>query len=380
MTATAHINAIGTAVPPHQVHDAFVAFVRSALREPAHLRLFDRMVSRSGIDRRFSFIEPEVLPDGQLTDRERFYGLGDWPSTAERMARYERDAPALALQAVRALSPDIAAEGITHLVMASCTGFVAPGLDQLLVAQTGIDPAVERTVVGFMGCYAAVNALRLAHHIVRSEPEARVLVVNLELCTIHFQRTQDLEKLLSMLLFGDGAAAALVTAEPRGVALTDFRSAAIAGSAEAITWRIGDQGFDMHLDGRVPSFIANALRAERSRNDDQGIFRDLAPEDYDLWAVHAGGRTILDAVERALELPPAALGPSRDVLRRYGNMSSATLMFVLAAMIESHAGAAPQDDEGDLRKGNGKGKGNGIAMAFGPGLAAESFRFTMVPR
>lgn len=363
MTATAHINAIGTAVPPHQVHDAFVAFVRASLQDPAHARLFDRMVARSEIEQRFSFIAPEVLPDGRITDRDRFYGLGDWPSTAARMARYARDAPALALQAVRALSPDIAAEGVTHLVLASCTGFVAPGLDQILVAGAGLDPGVERTVVGFMGCYAAVNALRLAHHMVRSEPDARVLVVNLELCTIHFQRTQDLEKLLSMLLFGDGAAAALVTAEPRGIALTDFRAAAISGSGEAITWRIGDQGFDMHLDGQVPSLIAHALRAEASRNDDRGIFRGLSPADYDLWAVHAGGRTILDAVDRALDLPAEALHPSREVLRRFGNMSSATLMFVLAAIIEENVGMSDR---------------NGMAMAFGPGLAAETFRFRLV--
>ncbi|MDF2638675.1 MAG: stilbene synthase [Novosphingobium lindaniclasticum] len=372
MTATAHINAIGTAVPPHQVHDAFVGFVRSSLQDSGHARLFDRMVARSGIERRFSFIEPEVLPDGRITDRDRFYGLGDWPTTGERMIRYERDAPALALQAVRALSPDIAAEGVTHLVLASCTGFVAPGLDQLLVAQAGIDPAVERTVVGFMGCYAAVNALRLAHHIVRSEPEARVLVVNLELCTIHFQRTRDLEKLLSMLLFGDGAAAALVTAEPRGIALTDFRCAAISGSGEAITWRIGDQGFDMHLDGQVPNFIANALRSQRSSNDDGGLFRGVSPAHYDLWAVHAGGRTILDAVERALDLPPEALHPSREVLRRFGNMSSATLMFVLAAMIDDWK-------SGSANGGANRAQGQGMAMAFGPGLAAETFRFRMAP-
>ena len=361
---TAHINAIATAVPPHQVHDAFVTFVRNSLRDPGHLRLFDRMVARSGIERRFSFLKPELLPDGRVTDEDRFYGLGEWPSTAARMERYERDAPALALQAVRGVSPDIADEGITHLVVASCTGFIAPGLDQILVAATGIDPSVERTVVGFMGCYAAVNALRLAHHIVRSEPHARVLVVNVELCSLHFQRTQELERLLSMLLFGDGASAALVTAQANGIALTDFRSAAIPGSDEAITWRIGDQGFDMHLDGKVPSFIASALRAECSRNDAGGILRGQTPADYDLWAVHAGGRTILDAVERALELPSATLQPSREVLRTFGNMSSVTLMFVLAAMMRRR-------DEGDEAS-------NGLAMAFGPGLACESFRFRMV--
>ena len=361
---TAHINAIGTAVPPQQVHDAFVGFVRQTLDDPKKLRLFDRMNSLSGIEHRFSFLEPEVLPDGRITDRDRFYGLGDWPTTGARMARYERHAPELARAAIGALSPDIVEEGITHLVVASCTGFVAPGLDQLIVSATGIDPSVERTVVGFMGCYAAVNSLRLAHHIVRSEPGARVLVVNLELCTLHFQRTQDLEKLLSMLLFGDGAAAALVTADPSGLALTDFRAAAIPGSAEAITWRIGDQGFDMHLDGKVPAFIAEALRVERNRNDAQGILRGQPPSAYDLWAVHAGGRTVLDAVERALELPAASLHPSREVLRRFGNMSSATLMFVLADMMAHRRAGSPG--------------GDGVAMAFGPGLAAETFRFRML--
>lgn len=361
---TAHINAIGTAVPPHQVHEAFVGFVRQTLDDAKKLRLFDRMSALSGIEQRFSFLEPEVLPDGPITDRDRFYGLGDWPTTGARMQRYERHAPELALAAISALSPDIAAEGITHLVVASCTGFVAPGLDQLIVSATGMDPSVERTVVGFMGCYAAVNALRLAHHTVRSEPGARVLVVNLELCTLHFQRTQNLEKLLAMLLFGDGAAAALVTADASGVALTDFRAAAIAGSAEAITWRIGDQGFDMHLDGRVPAFIAEALRIERNRNDAQGILRGQPLSAFDLWAVHAGGRTVLDAVERALDLPATALQPSREVLRRFGNMSSATLMFVLADMMAQ-------------RRAGSEG-GNGLAMAFGPGLAAETFRFRML--
>lgn len=358
---TAHINAIGTAVPPHKVHDAFVGFVRQSLADPKALRLFDRMASLCGIDRRFSYLEPDVLPDGRITDRARFYGEGDWPTTGERMARYESWAPRLAIEAIDRLGDPLDREGITHLIVASCTGFIAPGLDQCIVEQAGLSPAVERTVVGFMGCYAAVNALRLAHHIVRSEPDARVLVVNVELCTLHFQQTQDLGRLLSMLLFGDGASAALVTARPAGIALDDFRAATIAGSADAITWRIGDQGFDMHLDGQVPAFIADALRRERERNDGDGILRGQIPADFDLWAVHAGGRTILDAVERAFDLPPEGLAPSRDILRRFGNMSSATLMFVLQGMLAgARAGAA---------------EARGMAMAFGPGLAAETFRF-----
>jgi len=361
---TAHVNAVGTAVPPHEVHGAFVEFVRQTLDDRKLARLFDRMVALSGIERRFSYLEPEIGPDGQITDRDRFYGLGEWPSTAERMARYEALAPRLAMQAIEALGDEDACAGVTHLIVASCTGFIAPGLDQRIIEAAGINPGVERTVVGFMGCYAAVNALRLAHHIVRSEPDARVLVVNLELCTLHFQRTQDLGKLLSMLLFGDGAAAALVTSRPAGIALVDFRAMGIAGSDEAITWRIGDQGFDMHLDGQVPGLIADALRQERTRNDPDEFLRGHSPGDFDLWAVHAGGRSILDAVERALDLGADSLQPSREILRRFGNMSSATLMFVLGEM---------------LRRGSAiEGGANGLAMAFGPGLAAETFRFRLL--
>lgn len=358
MSATvAHINRIGTANPPFEVHDAFVRFVTSELGDERSRRLFERMAARSGIARRHSFLEPVTLADGTVTDVERFYGKGPWPSTALRMERYERDAPRLALAAIDALGLDPGTAGITHLVVASCTGFMAPGLDQVIVAQAGLDPGVERTVVGFMGCYAAVNSLRLAHHIVRSTPEARVLVVTLELCTIHFQRNRDLASLLAMLLFGDGAAAALVTAEPFGIAMRDFRAVTIPGTADAITWTIRDQGFDMHLGGEVPARIAEALAADARRNDGGGLLRGAAPHEVDLWAVHAGGRTVLDAVEHGLGLPPEALAPSRAVLNDHGNMSSATLMFILARMLAGQA------------------RGAGLALAFGPGMAAESFRF-----
>jgi predicted naringenin-chalcone synthase len=360
----AHINAIGTAVPPNNVHEAFRGLIDHMLPDRRNRAIYERMARRSGIERRYSFIEPAITDDGQTTDTERFYIRGAFPTTAERMERYERWAPGLALQAIEQLDGDIAGQGITHVVVASCTGFVAPGLDQILIRKTGIDPSAERTLVGFMGCYAAVNALRLAHHIVRSTPEARVLVVNVELCTLHLQQTEDVERLLAMLLFSDGASAALITSEPKGIALTDFRAAAIPGSDDLITWRIGDQGFAMHLDGQVPLRIAEALEHERQRNDDTGILRGRSPADYDLWAVHAGGRSILDAVERGLELPANALEPSRTVLRENGNMSSATLMFVLAQMM-----AARRPENGPK---------SGLGMAFGPGLAAETFRFDLL--
>lgn len=361
MTAVAHINRIATALPPHQVHDAFVGFVTGTIADEKHRKVFERMVARAGIARRFSHLRP----DGRVSDAEPFYATDAWPGTGERMARYEAWAPGLALEAIDGLDLDTDdRKAITHLVVASCTGFMAPGLDQIIAARAGLDPGVERTVVGFMGCYAAVNALRLAHHIVRSTPDARVLVVNLELCTLHFQKTDDLERLLSMLLFGDGCAAALVTAEASGIALGDFRATNIADTADAITWRIGEQGFDMHLGGEVPGHIGRALADQLARGAADGLLRGGHPADYDLWAVHAGGRSILDAVEQGFNLSTDALDWSRGVLRDFGNMSSATLMFVLARMLATEAAVDR----------------SGFAIAFGPGLAAESFRFTMLAR
>lgn len=363
--ATAHINRIGTAVPPNDVHDAFVSFVGGMIQDRRDQLIFRRMVGRADIDHRWSYFTPVTDPDGFTADQEGFYRPGAFPGTARRMQRFEETGPRLAIAAIEALGIAGERERLTHLVVASCTGFVAPGIDQLLVKALGLDPGIERTVVGFMGCYAAVNSLRLAHHFVRSDPSARVLVVNLELCTLHFQETGNIETLLSMLLFGDGCSAALVTAEEHGLALTDFRAATIADSNEAITWRVGDQGFDMHLSGEVPQRINKALAAEAQRGDAGGLLRGQRPDDYAVWAVHAGGRTILDAVESGFGLGQGALHWSRDVLRDFGNMSSATLMFVLQRMMAGIGTSVERDAPG-------------FAVAFGPGLAAESFRFRAV--
>ena len=362
---TAHINRIGTAVPPNDVHAAFEGFVDRLVTERRDRAVFKRMASRSGIEHRFSYFAPVENPDGFDADTEGFYLPTGFPGTAARMARFERTAPELAMQAINVLDLDGERERITHLVVASCTGFIALGLDQIIVKLAGLDPGVERTGVGFMGCYAAVNSLRLAHHFVRSDPSARVLVVNLELCTLHFQQTTNLEQLLSMLLFADGCAATLVTADETGIALRDFRAITIEDSGEAITWRIGDQGFNMHLSGEVPGKIARALKHENERNDDKGLLRGTRPADYDLWAVHAGGRTILDAVETGFDLAPDKLDWSRSVLRDFGNMSSATLMFVMERILKSIGTTVDR-------------AADGFGVAFGPGLAAESFRFRTV--
>jgi alpha-pyrone synthase len=346
----AFINAIAGAVPDHDVHQLFIDWAMRRIENERIRRLFGRMAERSGIEHRWSVLPP---PDGRPHDRPGGFYHGAMPATSTRMACYAEEAPKLALRAIEALKEKVPLDGVTHLVVASCTGFVAPGIDQIVARALGL-PGVERTLVGFMGCYAAVSALRTAHHIVRSEPEARVLVVTVELCTLHLQDTQEIEPLLAMLQFSDGAAAALITAEPDGFAMRDLFSLALEDSAELIQWKIGDTGFEMTLSGEVPGRIQHALADDVARAT---LRNGWAMGEIDGWAVHAGGRSILDAVERGLELPQGALNTSREVLARYGNMSSATLMFVLALMLE--------------RPGVEK----GVAIAFGPGLAAEGFHF-----
>ena len=349
---TAHINAIATAVPPHDVHAAFVAFARTLLQDDRARSVFDRMADRAGIAHRWSDFAPGV-PGAARVDADGFYVRGAFPGTGARMALYAGRAADLAERAARQLD----LTGVTHLVVASCTGFTAPGLDQLLAERLGLVPSIERSLIGFMGCYAAVPALRTARHIVRSEPGARVLVVNAELCTLHLQETPDLETVLSFLLFGDGASAAIVSADPAGIALHDFHSIALPGTQDLITWAIGDQGFDMVLSGRVPARIGTALRAAADSGP-VGMLLDRPPATTPHWAVHAGGRTVLDAVQAGLRLPSTALAPSRAVLHDVGNVSSATLMFVMARMMGQ--------------------PGPGVGMAFGPGLCAETFRFTVL--
>jgi predicted naringenin-chalcone synthase len=350
----AHINRIATAVPQHDVHRAFIDFADGLLPEGTSRKLFRRMARLSAIERRYSFINPIVTEDGSWKDEEQIYELGRFPTTARRMELFERFAPQLAREGLDKLSlSEEERRAITHVIVTSCTGFYAPGLDFEVVNHLGLSPSVERTMIGFMGCYAAINALKSAHHIVRSEPNAAVLILNLELCTLHFQEIHELEQVLSFLVFADGCAACLVSAQPKGLAIDSFLALCIPQTSHLITWRIGELGFDMHLSGEVPGEIGRALK-ESGRQ----ITRGKDPLSIDLWAVHPGGRSILDAVEKGLGLPAEALAYSRDILARYGNMSSATVMFVLQQVMQS-AQAEQQ----------------GCAMSFGPGLTAETMLF-----
>jgi predicted naringenin-chalcone synthase len=350
----AYINRIASAVPDDDVHDAFVAFADQMLEDPRVQPVFRRMAARSGIKRRFSVLSPNAANTEFTVNAHEFYTRGSFPDTAKRMEIFERFAPRLAQRTLDRLRlTETEREGITHILVTSCTGLYAPGLDFDILDHLGLDTSVERTMIGFMGCYAAINGLKQARHIVRSEPDAKVLLVNLELCTLHLQETQELEQVLSFLVFGDGCAASLISAEPVGFAMDSFRSVLIPETRGLITWRIRGVGFDMLLSGKVPGEIGKALAISGGE-----VLGKYKPEEIALWGVHPGGKSVLDAVERGLGLGEDALAASREVLHCFGNMSSATVMFVLEKLMQ-------QAKSGD----------KGCAMSFGPGLTAETMLF-----
>jgi len=344
------INAIATAVPTTECDASYRRWARRQLAGKREADLLERMMQRSGIGRRFTVL----TDDGSHEVEGTFYGAEQPPSTHQRMAVYAREAPELALSAIRGLGE---LGDVTHMVVASCTGFTAPGLDQVLARRLGLAPTVERVVIGFMGCYAGVTALRTAGHIVRSDPAARVLVVAIELCSLHLQPTDRLDRLMAMAQFADGCAAAIVTADGPGLALGEGLSMTLEDSHDLITWTIGDTGFAMELSGEVPGRLASALADAEVANAVTGGEEIGAIE---AWAVHPGGKSIVDAVERGLGLPPEKVAASRAVLQDYGNLSSASVLFVLERLMKERPAT-------------------GIALAFGPGLAMEGLRFGWTP-
>jgi len=353
VTTDVYINSIASAVPRHEVHQKFIQHVSNSLGNERDRKLFQRLAAKSQIESRYSVVEPANEP-GQL-DSSGLYQKGAYASTAKRMQVYKSHAFEIASRAVRDLlaqNPKLHPREITHLVVTSCTGFYAPGLDLELQKEFGLSDNLERSVIGFMGCYAAFNALKVAYHAVRSKPESKVLVVNLELCTLHLREDFGLEQLLAFMQFADGCAVSLISSENRGLHVRALHSDVISSADDLITWHIEDSGFDMFLSPKVP----HALSQHVPR-----LIENWLKEEWrkiPIWAIHPGGRAIIDAVQDRLELSDEMVHESRDVLRRYGNMSSATIMFVLKLILE----------RADRR-------GEGVAMAFGPGLTMESMHF-----
>jgi predicted naringenin-chalcone synthase len=353
------IAGIGTAVPRHRIDQADAAELarRYSCTTAAQERLTLTLYRWSGVETRHGVILN--ASEGDLDSRQSFYNTTA-PQTRARMQQYEAAAGSLALAAARAALVDaaIAPGRVTHLVTVSCSGFYAPGFDIALCKQLPLRSDVSRTHIGFMGCQAALNGLRVARAFLDADPSACVLVCALELCSLHHRYAADADQIVANSLFADGAAALV------GVARDATRSAPYrliaAGSTlventeDAMSWRIGDHGFEMTLSQHVPELIAQNLRPWL---DHWLAQHSLNIASVGSWAVHPGGPRILSAVGEAAGLDRAALATSYQVLASHGNMSSPTVLFILDQLRRD---AAPSPC---------------VALAFGPGLTVEAAIF-----
>ncbi|MEV4686517.1 type III polyketide synthase [Microbacterium sp. LWH3-1.2] len=363
---TARIVSIGTAVPPTCIAQEVARDIFAAQEGADRLarRQIHAVFDGSAIAQRHTVLTefaagPLSAPaTAAFVDAE---GRLLSPTTGPRNERYIAAAPELTAAAARTALTDggIDPSTVTHVVTVSCTGLFAPGPDYRLVRDLGLRPTVERCHLGFIGCAAALPALRVAAALAASRPDAVVLVVCTELCTLHLRSSNDPQQIVAASVFADGAAAAIVTADasagrPGGLDLDRFGTALTDEGETDMVWTIGDNGFEMILSAEVPRIIGREIQGAVGRF----LGDDDAPE---IWAVHPGGRSVLDRVETGLDLPPDALAASRAVLRDFGNMSSATILFILAALL--------RDD--DVRDG-----ARVAGLAFGPGLTVESALMT----
>lgn len=364
-----YIHRLATFVPPNMAtQDDLAARFAAWSRDAATARVIHHVFRKTGIERRHSVLPDFTEPEQAELFREDPNGRLAEATTQERNRVFGRFAGPIAVELGRRLlgegSP-FRPSDVTHVITVSCTGFVNPGPDWALVTEMDLAPAVERYNLGFMGCYAALPALRMARQFCLARPDAVVLVVCLELCSLHMQMRTTSDSILGNALFSDGAAAAVISArspdddEP-ALVLDGFLSAMAPEGRSEMAWEIGDRGFNLILSSYVPDVIsANVGRIVA----DLLAPRDLTPADIDFWAVHPGGRAILDKFEKSVSLRGRALEASRGVLRDFGNMSSATILFVLQRMMQSEEAR----------------RGMIAAMAFGPGITIECGLLRFVP-
>ncbi|WP_422924250.1 type III polyketide synthase [Singulisphaera sp. PoT] len=355
------IAGIGTALPQHRIAQADAAEIAQqfSCETPAQERLFQAMYRKAGVEGRHCVVLD--ASEGDLAGRQSFFNQGQDPTTFDRMRKYEAEAGHLAVSAAKVALDDAGIDPgrVTHLITVTCTGFYSPGFDISLIKQLPLSPEVARTQVGFMGCHGLLNALRVAKSFLDADPSACVLVSAVELCSLHHQYGWNPDKIVANSLFADGSAALVAVASPSGLnerspapyRVVGTGSTLIEDSEDAMSWRIGNHGFEMTLSPRVPELIGRHLLP--------WLEPWLAKYGQSLatigsWAIHPGGPRILSAVHEATGLDRSALEVSQRVLAECGNMSSPTILFILDRLYRARA---PRPC---------------VALAFGPGLMVEA--------
>jgi len=355
------IVSIGTAVPDYSSRqDTILEFMQEEYRDADASRKLKVLFHQSGINTRHSAI-PDFSGSGE---RQLFPQTHELPVVSERMEVFRQKALPLAVKAVanafEKIETNIADFGITHLITVTCTGLYAPGIDADLLLELGLPADTFRTSLNFLGCNAAFPAMKIADSIVKSHSDARVLVVCVELCTLHFQPKSNSDNLLSNTIFGDGAAAVIMVSDDlavdrnlKGFNLQGFCPLLLKKGKDLMGWNITPVNFEMILDAGIPEFLGNELEQLMVLVTEK---LHLTQDSIDHWAVHPGGKKILETIQRKLNMQNNELGCSYDVLRNFGNMSSPTVLFVLNEIFKSN----PKNGETIL------------VMGFGPGISIET--------
>ncbi|HMJ48936.1 MAG TPA: type III polyketide synthase [Ferruginibacter sp.] len=357
------IVSIATAVPEYKhEQENILTFMQSvyAMNE-VDKRKMKFLYHQSGINTRYSVLPDYSLPANDWAFYPATENLEPFPNLELRMEWFNKAAPKLSVNAIEmCIENKVARDEITHLITVTCTGMSAPGLDLQVIEAMGLPNNIFRTSVNFMGCYAAIHALKLADTICKSDKNAKIVIVCTELCTLHFQKDNSMDNIASSLLFGDGAAAVLVThddAEHNGLHIKDFYSEVSFKGKKDMSWQLSSSGFLMTLSGYIPDLIEEDFN---SLTQNALQHAGHTKEDISHWCVHPGGKKILTAIEKSIDIPAESLQHSYNVLRDYGNMSSPTILFVLKEIMTG-------------LENSKKKKANIFGAAFGPGLTLETF-------
>jgi predicted naringenin-chalcone synthase len=356
------IISIATTVPAFKhEQNAILSFADTAYAtNETDSRKLKYLYHHSGIQSRYS-----VIPDYSTVAADRkFYAtaknLEPFPHLEKRMEWYAANAASLSVKAIQnCIAGKISATEITHLVTVSCTGMSAPGLDLEVMELLNLPTNIFRTSVNFMGCYAAIHALKLADALCKANAAANVVIVCTELCTLHFQKESVADNITSTLLFGDGCAAALIQSKEskeKGIALQNFYSDVTFKGKKDMSWKLSSKGFLMTLSGYVPDLVKEDFDSLVTKALENA---SINKTDITHWCIHPGGKKILEAIEKSIALPPGSLAYSYQILNEYGNMSSPTILFVLQKILQ------------ELQKS--KADATIFGAAFGPGLTMETF-------